>query len=122
MPAVPERVAVWTVGIVGTVLGALSAVWLDRFTGFMIVIGALLVPVGGVLLAHFVMRRAWPRVADLYDACGPLAGVRWPGIIAWAAGVAVYALFVGSGATAPGFVTAIIVYLLLQKWIGASAN
>ena len=122
MPAVPERVAVWTVGIVGTVLGALSAVWLDRFAGFMIVIGALLVPVGGVLLAHFVVRRAWPRVADLYDARGPLAGVRWPGITAWAAGVAVYALFVGSGATAPGFVTAIVAYLLLQKRIGASEN
>ena len=119
MPAVPERVAVWTVGIVGTVLGAASGVWLDRFAGFMTVVGALLVPVGGVLLAHFVVRRAWPRVADLYDASGPLAGVRWSGLVAWAAGVAVYAMFAGSGATAPGLITAVVTYLLLQKRFGA---
>ena len=122
MPAVPERGAVWTVGMVGTVLGAISGVWLDRFAGFMTVVGALLIPVGGVLLAHFVMRRAWPRVADLYDAHGPLAGVRWSGMAAWAAGVAAYALFAGSGATGPGFVTAIVAYLLLEKGLGTPAR
>ena len=110
MPAVPERAAVWTVGLVGTALGAASGAWLDRFAGFMTVVGALLVPVGGVLLAHFVVRRAWPRVPDLYDARGPLAGVRWSGLAAWAAGVAAYALFAGTGATGPGLLTALVAY------------
>jgi purine-cytosine permease-like protein len=115
MPAVPERVAVWTVGIVGTVLGTTSGVWLDRFAGFMTVVGGLLVPVGGVLVAHFVLRRAWPRVADLYDARGPLAGVRWTGMIAWAVGVATYAAFAGTAATFPGFAAAVVAYLLLER-------
>jgi cytosine permease len=119
MPAVPQRTAVWIVGLVGTALGAASGAWLDRFAGFMTVVGALLVPVGGVLVAHFVVLRAWPRVPDLYDARGPLAGVRWTGMAAWAAGVAVYAMFAGSGATAPGLITAIVTYLLLQKRFSA---
>ncbi|MGE4086240.1 MAG: cytosine permease [Vicinamibacterales bacterium] len=118
MPVVPESAAVWTVGLVGTALGALSAVWLDRFAAFMTVVGALLVPVGGVLVAHFVVRRAWPRVADLYDASGPLGGVRWTGLVAWAIGIAVYALFSGTAATAPAFIAAVAAYLVLEKLIG----
>ena len=75
MPAVPERAAVWIVGLVGTALGAASGAWLDRFAGFMTVVGSVLVPVGGVLVAHFVVRRAGrtcptstPR-ADRWPAC-----------------------------------------------------
>ncbi len=121
MPAIPERTAVWSVGLVGTALGAVSGVWLERFASFMTVVGALLVPVGGVLVAHFVVRRRWPRVPDLYDASGPLAGVRWTGMMAWAAGVATYAAFAGSGATAPGFATAVVAYLLLERLRGSRA-
>jgi len=117
VPAVPERAAVWTVGLVGTALGVLSAVWLDRFATFMTVVGALLVPVGGVLVAHFVVRGAWPRVGDLYDAAGPLRGFRWSGVAAWGIGIAVYALFSGTAATAPGFIAAVAAYLALEKLI-----
>ena len=115
MPAMPQRSAVWTVGLVGAGLGAVSGVWLDRFAAFMTVVGGLLVPVGGVLLAHFVLRRARPRVADLYDPHGPLAGVRWTGMLAWIAGIVAYAMFAGTGATAPGFATAVVVYLLMSR-------
>jgi NCS1 family nucleobase:cation symporter-1 len=115
MPAVPQRAAVWIVGLVGTALGAASGVWLDRFAGFMTVVGALLIPVGGVLVGHFVVQRAWPLVPDLYAARGPLAGVRWRGMTAWAAGVAIYAMFAGTAATAPGFLAAVVVYLLLER-------
>jgi purine-cytosine permease-like protein len=115
MPAMPQRAAVWIVGLVGTALGAASGAWLDRFAGFMTVVGALLVPVGGVLVAHFVIRRAWPSVPDLYDARGPLAGIRWPGMVAWAVGVATYAAFAGTAATAPGFLAAVVAYLVADK-------
>jgi purine-cytosine permease-like protein len=114
MPGVPQRTAVWTVGLVGAALGAISGVWLERFAAFMTVVGGLLVPVGGVLLAHFVLRRARPHVPDLYDPHGPLAGVRWTGMLAWIAGIAAYAAFAGTGATAPGFATAVLAYLLLE--------
>jgi NCS1 family nucleobase:cation symporter-1 len=115
MPAMPERAAVWVVGLVGTALGAASGAWLDRFAGFMTVVGALLVPVGGVLVAHFVVRRAWPHLPDLYAARGPLAGVRWTGMAAWAAGVATYAAFAGTAATVPGFAAAVAAYLVLER-------
>jgi NCS1 family nucleobase:cation symporter-1 len=119
MPALPQRAAVWIVGVVGTALGAASGAWLDRFAGFMTVVGGLLVPVGGVLVAHFVIRRAWPHVPDLYDARGALAGVRWSGMTAWAIGVAVYAMFAGTAATAPGFLAAVVAYLVLNPARGA---
>jgi NCS1 family nucleobase:cation symporter-1 len=115
MPAMPERAAVWIVGLVGTALGAASGAWLDRFAGFMTVVGALLVPVGGVLVAHFVVQRAWPHVPELYAARGALAGVRWTGMAAWATGVAVYAMFAGTAATAPGFAAAVVAYLVLER-------
>jgi NCS1 family nucleobase:cation symporter-1 len=115
MPAIPERAAVWVVGLVGTALGAASGAWLDRFAGFMTVVGALLVPVGGVLVAHFVVQRAWPHVPDLYAVRGPLAGVRWTGMAAWAVGVATYTAFAGTAATAPGFAAAVVAYLVLER-------
>lgn len=113
MPAVSDGAAVWIVGLTGTVLG-LTGGWLDRFAGFMTVVGSVLVPVGGVLLAHFVLRPRPVDVAALYDPRGPLAGIRWPGVIAWAAGVATYYLVAG-GATIPSLVAAVVAYLLLAR-------
>jgi NCS1 family nucleobase:cation symporter-1 len=113
IPAVSDGAAVWIVGLTGTVLG-LTGGWLDRFAGFMTVVGSVLVPVGGVLLAHFVLRPRPVDVAALYDPRGPLAGIRWPGVIAWAAGVATYYLVAG-GATIPSLVVAVVAYLLLAR-------
>ncbi|MCC6990260.1 MAG: hypothetical protein IT181_14740, partial [Acidobacteria bacterium] len=113
VPAVGDSAAVWLVGLIGTVLG-LTGGWLDRFAGFMTVVGSVLVPVGGVLLAHCVLRPRPVDVAALYDPRGPLAGIRWPGVVAWAAGVAAYYLMAGS-ATIPSLGAAVVVYLLLTR-------
>ena len=113
VPAVGSGAAVWIVGLIGTGLG-LTGGWLDRFAGFMTLVGSVLVPVGGVLLAHFVLRPRPVEVAALYDPRGPLAGIRWPGVVAWAAGVAMYYLMAG-GATVPSLVVAIAAYLLLTR-------
>lgn len=113
VPAVSGGAAVWLVGLIGTVLG-LTGGWLDRFAGFMTVVGSVLVPVGGVLLAHFVLRPRPVDIAALYDPRGPLAGIRWSGVIAWAAGVAAYYLMAG-GATVPSLAVAVVVYLLLAR-------
>lgn len=109
MPVVSDRAAVWIVGLIGTALG-LSGGWLDRFAGFMTVIGSLLVPVGGVLIAHFLIRRRHTDVAALYDSRGPLRGIRWPGVVAWMAGLATYYAVPG-GATVPSLAVAIAMYL-----------
>lgn len=113
VPAVKDNAAVWSVGLIGTVLG-LTGGWLDRFAGFMTVVGSVLVPVGGVLIAHFVLRPRPVDVASLYDRRGPLAGVRWPGLIAWAAGVGTY-YAMPSGATVPSLVSAVAAYLVLDR-------
>lgn len=113
MPGVPGGVAVWVVGLVGTALG-LTGGWLDRFAGFMTVVGALLVPAGGVLLGHFVIWRRPVDVAALYDPHGPRRGFAWPGVVAWAAGIVVYAL-APAGATLPGLVASIAAYGLLAR-------
>jgi purine-cytosine permease-like protein len=113
MPGMPGGIAVWIVGLVGTALG-LTGGWLDRFAGFMAVVGALLVPVGGVLLAHFVIWRRPVDVAALYDRSGPRRGVAWPGLAAWVAGIAVYAL-VPAGATLPSLAASVAAYGLLAR-------
>ncbi len=119
MPSVPDRAAVWIVGLVGTALGALAGAWLDRFAGFMTVVGSVLVPVGGVLLAHFVLRRRATVVAELYDPRGRLAGIRWPGLSAWAIGIAVYyavpVVAPWAGATVPSLAVAVTAYLVLDR-------
>lgn len=113
MPAVPDRAAVWIVGLVGTALG-LTGGWLDRFAGFMTVVGSVLVPVGGVFVAHFLLRPRPVDVEALYDARGPHAGVRWAGVVAWAAGVAVYAA-VPVGATLAALTASVGTYLALTR-------
>jgi len=119
MPSVPDRAAVWIVGLVGTALGAAAGAWLDRFAGFMTVVGSVLVPVGGVLLAHFVLGRRPTVVAELYDTRGRLAGVRWPGLCSWLIGIAVYyavpTVLPSAGATVPSLAAAIAAYLLLDR-------
>ena len=119
MPSVPATGAVWIVGLVGTVLGAVAGAWLDRFAEFMTVVGSVLVPVGGVLIAHFVIARRAAVVADLYDAHGAVRGVRWPGIAAWAAGIATYyalpVMWPAAGATVPSLAVAVAGYLLLDR-------
>lgn len=109
MPGVPGRAAIWIVGLVGTALG-LTGGWLHRFAGFMTIVGSVLVPVGGVFLAHFLVRRVPTHVPDLYDADGPLRGVRWPGLAAWVAGVTAY-YAAPAGATVVSMVAAVAVYL-----------
>ena len=119
MPSVPDRAAVWIVGLVGTALGAFAGAELDRFAGFMTIVGSVLVPVGGVLLAHFVLGRRRTIVAELYDPRGPLSGMRWPGLAAWLIGIAVYyavpSVWPAAGATVPSLAAAIAAYLLLDR-------
>jgi cytosine/uracil/thiamine/allantoin permease len=85
----------------------------------MLLLGALLVPVGGVLIARFFLVRSPVAVPDLYDRNGPFAraaGFSLPGLLAWAAGAAVYFLARPTGSTLPSLATAIVVYWLADRW------
>jgi cytosine permease len=116
-----DQVSVWSIGLIGTGLGLFSTAWLERYADFMLVLGSVLVPTGGVLLAHFVFLGRRPRVADLYDRSGQRrrhGGLRPAGLGAWLLGVLVYFGTSRFGATLPSIVAASLGYLLLDAALG----
>ncbi len=118
-PRTGGQTAIWSVGLVGTALAIAGGRWLDRYVDLMLVLGGALVPIGGVLIAHYFVARRPVVAADLYDANGPYAktgGFLVPGLLAWAAGSAAYALggYVG-GSTFPALVVSVGVYLVASR-------
>jgi NCS1 family nucleobase:cation symporter-1 len=117
-PRAGDTAVIWSIGIVGTALSALPGVWLEQYTNFMVVLGGVLVPIGGVLVAHYYIRPARidaTQIADLYDSAGPFRGVSMPGITAWAAGAMVFFAanrWTSIGGTVPALVTSMVVYAL----------
>lgn len=119
LPGASDQRSVWAIGAIGTVVSLLSTAWLERYADFMLWLGAALVPIGGALIAHYVVLRRQPRISDLYDRRGPLArhhGFRPQGIAAWLSGVAAFFLAGGIGGTLPSLVVAIVVYLGMDRW------
>jgi NCS1 family nucleobase:cation symporter-1 len=117
-PRASDAAVVWSIGVVGTALSALPGVWLEQYTSFMVILGGILVPIGGLLIAHYYIRpaRIDNRLIDeMYEAQGPFRGVSSRGITAWAIGAIVY--YVASrtdiGGTAPSLVTSMVVYALI---------
>ena len=105
---------VWTIGLIGTALGLLSSGWLTSFAELMTWIGSILVPVGGVFLAHFVLLRRPVDVEVLYDRAR-LPAISIAGVTAWILGFTVYKLAAPIGATLPALATSMIVYALLHR-------
>ena len=117
-PRASDTAVIWSIGIVGTALSAVPGVWLEQYTNFMMVLGALLVPVGGVLIAHYYIRP--PRlderfIAELYDASGSFRGVSIAGVVAWAAGAAAYFAAGSRGGTLPALAVSVLVYQALRR-------
>jgi cytosine/uracil/thiamine/allantoin permease len=67
---------------------------LVQYENFLLLLGALFVPLFGVLAAHYyVLQRGHYQVGELYQSEGAYwysAGVNWPLIVAWAFGFLVY--------------------------------
>jgi NCS1 family nucleobase:cation symporter-1 len=124
-PKTTQQSAIWSIGIIGTVLGIVGGAWLDRYVDLMLVLGGLLVPVGGVLLAHYFFARRPVAVPDLYDAKGPYSrasGFLVPGLAAWATGTAAY--WIGGphgGGSIPALVVSVVVYLAALRLGGRRA-
>jgi NCS1 family nucleobase:cation symporter-1 len=117
-PQASDTAVIWSIGIVGTALSAVPGVWLEQYTNFMVVLGGVLVPIGGVLVAHYYIRPARidaTQIANLYDSAGPFRGVSMPGITAWGAGAMVFFAanrWTSIGGTVPALVTSMVVYAL----------
>jgi purine-cytosine permease-like protein len=113
-PASTGAGSVWTIGLIGMALGLVSSGWLTRFAELMVLLGSVLVPVGGVFLAHFVLMRTPIDVARIYDPA-KLHAFNPAGMLAWIAGFIVYKVAAPIGATLPALATSMIAYALLSK-------
>jgi purine-cytosine permease-like protein len=118
LPKAGDQATVWSTGLLGAALSAFSGAWLERYAGFMLLLGGTLVPIGGVLLARFYLIRSEVRVEALYNRSGEFSrhrGFDLVGLTAWAAGAATYYLARGVGATLPSLVVAVATYLALER-------
>jgi purine-cytosine permease-like protein len=106
--------SVWTIGLIGTALGLISTGLLTRFADLMVLLGSVLVPVGGVFLAHFVLLRRPIEVERIYDAA-KLPAFQMAGVSAWIAGFIVYKLAAPIGATLPALAASMLIYGALAR-------
>jgi NCS1 family nucleobase:cation symporter-1 len=117
-PKARDGAVVWSIGLIGTALSAIPGVWLEQYTNFMIVLGAVLVPVGGVLLAHYSAEGTTHDLTPaLYDDRGPFRGVNRAGVLAWTAGIATYFAAGSIGGTVPALIVSIVAYIGLRRAI-----
>jgi nucleobase:cation symporter-1, NCS1 family len=90
LPRLPGRRLVLVLGVLATCLAALVGD-LSRYQSFLFLLGALFVPLFGVLAAdYFVLARRRYDTAAMYRADGPYRGVRWPAVLVWLLGFLVY--------------------------------
>ena len=106
--------SVWVIGLVGTALGLISTAWLTSFADLMVLLGSVLVPVGGIFLAHFVILRSKVDVAAIYQTAA-MPAFNLAGVAAWVLGFAVYKLAAPIGATLPALATSMAVFLLVRR-------
>ena len=111
--------SVWVIGLIGTALGLISSAWLTRFADLMVLLGSVLVPVGGIFLAHFVVLRAKVDVEKIYKT-ELMPVFTAAGLAAWLLGFFVYKAAAPIGATLPSLATSMIVFLLIRKFQRAS--
>lgn len=117
-PRVGAQATVWSTGLVGAALSLFSAAWLDRYASMMLVLGGILVPVGGILLARFYLVKRPVAVESLYEEARGgqrVAGFDLAGLTAWVAGGATYYAAGSIGGTLPSLLVAVAVYLLLDR-------
>jgi NCS1 family nucleobase:cation symporter-1 len=89
-PRLPGRRLALALGATATLLAVLVDD-LARYENFLFLLGALFVPLFGVLAADwYLLARRRYDVAALYRADGPYRGVRWPAVLVWLLGFLVY--------------------------------
>jgi NCS1 family nucleobase:cation symporter-1 len=118
VPKAGDQLTVWSTGLIAAGLSVFSGAWLDRYASLMVVLGGILVPIGGILLARFYLVRTPVRTQSLYDAAGQYSrhgGFDLAGLVAWGCGGAAYYAAGDIGGTMPALVVAVGVYLLMNR-------
>lgn len=117
-PAMGDRAALWIIGGVGSGISVLSTAWLDQMATFTLLLAGIFVPVGGLLLAHFVVRGHHGAVDALYPAPGRTAPEigSWSvaGVSAWLAGGVVFYAAQPIGGVLPSLLVSAAVYLAVS--------
>ena len=119
-PRARDGAVVWSIGLIGTALSAIPGVWLEQYTNFMVLVGAVLVPVGGVLVAHYYLvpdSTHQDRIPELYDPAGRFRGVNAAGLSAWAAGGIVFYAAGSFGGTLPAIIVSIVTYVAVSRCV-----
>jgi nucleobase:cation symporter-1, NCS1 family len=89
-PRLPGRPLTLALGAVATALAALVGD-LSRYENFLFLLGAVFVPLFGVLAADwYVLSGRRYDVAAMYRGDGPYRGVRWRALLVWLLGFLVY--------------------------------
>ena len=114
-PTANDALSVGAIGLIGAALSLLDRAWLDRYADFMTVIGALLIPISGILFARFFLLQREVRVEDLYAESGSGAAFDRAALVAWVLGAAVYFLASRLGGTVPCLLFTVGGYMLLAK-------
>ena len=127
VPRAPQRFLVLLVGVICTALALI--VNLVQYENFLLLIGALFVPLFGVLAADFYLLRGGRYdVGALYERDGAYwyaAGINWPLIAAWAIGFLTYN-WINPGTVSwwSGWMTSLLGEWLslptASSWLGAS--
>jgi cytosine/uracil/thiamine/allantoin permease len=124
-PATGDAAAVWLIGGVGAGLGLFSIAWIERFASLTLVLAGTLVPIGGILLAHYVLLKDPVLVADLYDEQGRYrANGGWspPGLVAWVGGAAAFYATRSLGGSMPALVAAVVLYVAVSRAVSARTD
>jgi NCS1 family nucleobase:cation symporter-1 len=118
-PTTGDRTAVWLIGGIGAALSVMNSVWIDQFANFIGVLAGIFVPIGGLLIAHFLILKRTHAAADLYPTAAgaaPRVGLWSPaGMAAWTIGAAVFYLARPIGGTLPSLVISIAIYLIAAR-------
>lgn len=118
-PQTSNAGAIWVIGGLGAALSVLGQVWFDQFVNGVSLLAASFLPIGGILVAHFLILRRVPDAAALYpgDRGQPAAIGPWSraGMMAWILGATAFYLARPVGGTLPSLATSIVIYLLLAS-------
>jgi cytosine permease len=125
VPNAPDKVSIWSIGLIGAALSMFQKGWIDRYADFMLLLGGALVPVGGILISYYFVLRTPVVPEHLYDRTGPLSrglGHSWPALVAWIVGAATYFAAARIGGTIPSLVSAIVVHASLSTLVKRTAQ
>jgi purine-cytosine permease-like protein len=124
--ATSDSAAIWLIGGVGAALSVLSSTWLDQLANFTLILAGLFVPIGGLLIGHFLVVGDDGDVTRLYfapEGQPPRTGI-WctAGMTAWLAGTAVFYLAQPIGGVLPSLVASIVVYVGLRRRVPVAVS